>query len=143
MFSEESDIKGSAEMVAAARTYVSTMDGIQTTKKRVMWDASAGPPAMKLFPLLVAPSLSNCFKNLSQFKMGRHVTDVKWSGLWQRRLYGMGEKTMPAVGCGVLGAPLKKSQIDHGQRGSRYSALGSLKWEMLLGTTLSGCYSRK
>lgn len=40
MLNEDSDVKGSAEVVAATRTYVSAIDGIGV-RIRFMWDAHA------------------------------------------------------------------------------------------------------
>lgn len=55
--------KGSAEVVAAARLYVSAMDRTLPRRKSLMWNAPAGLPATQLFPRNIVLSLSNRFKD--------------------------------------------------------------------------------
>lgn len=97
VLNEDSDIKGSAELDAAARTYMSLMDGIQATRKRVMCNVPAGLPATHSFPEHVVHFLSSGFKELSLFGMGRHVTVVKWSEAWWAQLYGLDVETLLSV----------------------------------------------
>lgn len=80
MLKKDSDMNTLAEIVSAAWTYVSAMDGIQQRKKSVTWDAPVKLPATQLFSGHVVSFLPKLFKDPSLFDMGRRVINVTGFG---------------------------------------------------------------
>lgn len=129
-------MKGSAEVVAAAWTYVPAMDKIQGWRKWSIWNASGGLTATHSFPGHIVPFLSNCLKDPSLFLIATHVSEVEKSEKWQGRVYKTEGETKFTVEDRASGVPFKKSLIDHLQAGTTSLQLGDLRRRVSLGTTV-------
>lgn len=77
VLNEDSEMKGSAEVVSAVRAYVSMIDRIQARRKRFMYDALAKLPSTQSFTGHSVNLLSNHLKYPSMFEVGRQVIVVK------------------------------------------------------------------
>jgi DNA modification methylase len=122
VLNEKSDIDGSADVQAAASTFLHGLQSLRARKFKSAWPVPPGFHAVQTLPAHILHFLSGFYSDRSLYASCQNVPYLDWSPAWRSRLEGIGTDMLLAHELTISGMEIRKSTIPGAGKGLFTSA---------------------